>query len=253
MATENFQNDKSVLRDCTSTQNYTSLGSSRRMSLGSYTSPSPGGDVDKDRRQLLEEWRRQKRAATPQENRPPCDPALSKSQDEIFIKRPRIEYMSTPSKSQGTPTVVPLHPDTSTSHHSSNTTDTSSVVERMRMRRLQRPPLSQEDTHMLPPHPPSEPTKRAGICFDDDDSPTKPGVSASKSAISTPSSTRRYSMASGAKRITRGRMSMGVTTTQHTGGLNFFLFMTFSSGFIEDEAFDRFPSLICKKITRMLK
>jgi hypothetical protein len=225
MSNEYFHNDKSILRDCTTTQNNTGLGSSRRMSLGSYTSPAGGGEVDKDRRQLLEEWRRQKRAATPQENKPPCDySSVSKSQDEQSIKRPRIEYMSTPSKSQGTPPLphVPLHPD---SLHSNATTDTSSIVERMRMRRQQRPPMSQEENTntLLPPHPPSEPTKKTSICFDDDESPTISGGSALKSSMSTPSSNRRYSMASGARRISRGRMSLG-TPIQHHGELFYFYY-----------------------------
>ena len=189
------------------------IGSSRRMSLGSYTAPS-GGEADKDRRQLLEEWRRQKRAATPQENRPPNDTLENKLNDESSIKRPRIEYMSTPSKSKATPPLPIVHSqlgDTSTAQNV-NGSDTSSMLERMKMRRQQRPPLNHDETNSLPPHPPSEPIKKTSICFDDDDSPTMSGFSATKSTMSTPSSNRRYSLASGAKRLTRGRMSLTPTT-----------------------------------------
>ena len=206
----------SALRDSSSRHNARSVSVPRRMSFGgkSLSSSSDfgedGTEPKKDRRTMLEEWRKQVRA------RDSAPTSTSSTFEDGENKRPRTEYDTSPARCDPLPT-PPLPPQSSggSSSINSNNMEGTTAIERYRLRRQQKQMQAAADENtapnslLMPPQPPSSSAKRTTICFDDDDDSSYARGGLISRTGNTPSFSRRLTISSGAKRrSTRGRRSL---------------------------------------------
>eukprot|EP00559_Dactyliosolen_fragilissimus_P001363 CAMPEP_0184866166 /NCGR_PEP_ID=MMETSP0580-20130426/21150_1 /TAXON_ID=1118495 /ORGANISM="Dactyliosolen fragilissimus" /LENGTH=904 /DNA_ID=CAMNT_0027365689 /DNA_START=54 /DNA_END=2768 /DNA_ORIENTATION=- len=207
-----------TLFDSSPGQSFRSSSVPKRMSLGGSVSNTPSeqgakdSSVKKDRRVLLEEWRKQVRSRETYKNTSNISGMIN---DDTNSKRPRKEYNSSPAQSAALP--IPPHYSAASgssvcSGNSTSNFEGTTAVERFRMRRQQRQskrssPDENIDPITMPPQPASS-SKQAKICFDDDDDQSE-GISSNNSSGATPSFSRRLTISSGARRrSTRGRKSL---------------------------------------------
>jgi len=178
-----------VLRDSSARQN-------RRMSLGSSLSQS-SDDPKKDRRALLDEWRKQARA-----RESPYTSTSSSNDDEKESKRPRLQQQQ-----NETP---PLHHSLQTSDFSRGSpgglegvSSAVSAVERFRIRRQQRQ-QGEHDENRGPSLPPCPPSTSSNMCFADSDETSNSSRSSRTATTPLLKKNRRLSIST-AKRSDRRR------------------------------------------------
>eukprot|EP00550_Attheya_septentrionalis_P001308 CAMPEP_0198287346 /NCGR_PEP_ID=MMETSP1449-20131203/6200_1 /TAXON_ID=420275 /ORGANISM="Attheya septentrionalis, Strain CCMP2084" /LENGTH=894 /DNA_ID=CAMNT_0043985293 /DNA_START=206 /DNA_END=2890 /DNA_ORIENTATION=- len=178
-----------VLRDSSARQN-------RRMSLGSSLSQS-SDDPKKDRRALLDEWRKQARA-----RESPSTSTSSSNDEEKESKRPRIQQQQ-----NETP---PLHHSLQTSDFSRGSpgglegvSSAVSAVERFRIRRQQRQ-QGEHDENRGPSLPPCPPSTSSNMCFADSDETSNSSRSSRTATTPLLKKNRRLSIST-AKRSDRRR------------------------------------------------
>jgi len=180
----------------------------------------------KDRRAMLEEWRKQTRA---RESTPSTSSTSNKSSNSInnvstSLLTARRRSISADLSSRGR-FAAPLPSQEKDSGFSTMNIDQEGLtaVERFRIRRQKRLMESNNDGHSaskaLPPQPPIQPAMtRSSICFDDFDEDGKGNTNLR--AGPTPKLSRRLTMTSGPRRrATKGRKSMQFVPQIYTKGV----------------------------------